>query len=114
MSTSIQIATHAPGSTIEVRRTATSEGNMSMSESTTKSRVEVTPAIFCNRFHVSVNSRLTKITFAEELRESDEVVPVTSIVVETGDALTLAKLILRVAEENRAKYPEAYQTSESR
>jgi hypothetical protein len=71
-------------------------------------RKEFVPALYANRFLVSVNPNITRITFVEQISQEDK--PHTAIVMVTSDALALANLIKELSDENRKQHPELYRT----
>jgi hypothetical protein len=70
--------------------------------------VSFVPAIFSNRFSVSVSPTITRITFSDQASVEEK--PHTGIVMATADALSLAKLIQTLSDENRKQHPELYRT----
>ncbi|MGD0109708.1 MAG: hypothetical protein ABSC06_37635 [Rhodopila sp.] len=68
---------------------------------------EFVPAIFANRFFVKLNPAVTKITFADQTLSGEEILH-TGVVLITSDAVELAKLILKIAQENKAANPQLY------
>ena len=69
---------------------------------------EFVPALYANRFLVTVNPNITRITFVEQISQEDN--PHTAIVMVTSDALALANLIKELSDENRKQHPELYRT----
>ena len=63
---------------------------------------EFVPAVFANRFSISLNPLVTKVTFSEQTQAGEEI-PHTAVVMVTQDAINLAKLLLQLAEQNRSQ-----------